>query len=227
MCEMLAIQSDREVPIERVLTYAELLDEYGVAGFSWGLAWKSAGGELLRYRAVEGIRRDTLARRTLAGVKSTEYLVHLRRPSLMTTIAHRNAQPYLSQDRQLAFAHNGFFAQHREFQSAYQNRLEGTSDSEVGFCYYQDLVSQGENPGEALISAHQRLGGRANVGVMRRGSPILFYCGNDDNAVYAFAADGARFLTTALHSGDDYVLQTVFPQAEQAERVAVGTAREL
>ena len=51
MCEMLAIRSERPLPIDTVLKYATLLDEYGIAGFSWGIAWKTLAGTLKRYRA--------------------------------------------------------------------------------------------------------------------------------------------------------------------------------
>jgi len=227
MCEMLAIRSEKLMPIETVLKYASLLDEYGVAGFSWGIVWKTESGTLKRYRAVEGIRRDPLAFRTLTSISSTEYLVHLRRPSAMTTIAHRNAQPYVSADGKVAFAHNGFFERHREYRPTYVDRLEGTSDSEVGFFYYQDLLTSGVVPQNALMQTHADLHGGANIGMMQAHGKTLFYSGHPDNSVYAFQQDGARMVSTALHSSDDYLFQSVFPNAEHCERIATGTVCEV
>jgi predicted glutamine amidotransferase len=219
VCEMMAITSEQSISVEEVLRYATLLDEYGVAGFSWGITWRSESGSIKRYRAVEGIRRDSLVHRALTGVSSRQFLVHLRRPSLMSTISFVNAQPYLSQDGQLAFAHNGFFARHREFRSTFQPEIIGTSDSEVGFQYYARQLANGMDASEALTVTHSELGGDANIGVMRADGSLFFYAGHHDNAVYTFTIDGARFVTTALHSGDDYVFQSVFPRAEAIERV--------
>lgn len=70
MCEMLAVQSALPVPVEQVLTYAELLDEYGIAGFSWGIVWTAEDGTLQRYRSTDGIHRDTMYARTLKNVFS-------------------------------------------------------------------------------------------------------------------------------------------------------------
>ncbi|QSO46891.1 class II glutamine amidotransferase [Alicyclobacillus mengziensis] len=227
MCEMMALQAKHPIPIEEVLGYATLLDEYGVAGFSWGITWRSESGAIQRYRAVEGIRRDPLVHRALAGVSSNQYLVHLRRPSLMSTISFVNAQPYLTRDAQVAFAHNGFFARHREFRNTYQAELIGTSDSEVGFQFYEHQLASGMDPTEALTLTQNELGGDANIGVMLADGSVLFYSGHHDNAVYAFTIGETRFATTALHSGDDYVFQSVFPRAEAIEQVPARTVYTL
>lgn len=223
MCEMFAVSASQPIAIEDVLHYATLLDEYGVAGFSWGVAWRTDSGEIKRYRAVEGIRRDTLATRTLAGVESTHFLVHLRRPSLMTTISFVNAQPYLADEQHVAFAHNGYFRKHREVRGRMQDKLVGTSDSEVGFRYYLERLQAGEDAGKALHTTRTDLDGDANIGVLLGDGSIHFYSGHHDNAVYSFRIDGNLFATTALHSGDRYVFESVFPRAEGIEQVESGT----
>lgn len=219
MCEMMALKFENPTPIEQVLQYARQLDEYGVAGFSWGLVWRTQSGTLKRYRAVEGIRRDPLVQQALSGVTSSEYLVHLRRPSLMTTISFLNAQPYLGMNEQVAFAHNGYFMRHHEYRSHYQSQILGTSDSEVGFAYYLDLLSHGEDPTESLVKTHADLEGDANIGVIRSDGSLLFYAGHHDNRVYRFTMDGAKIVSTTLHSADDYVFQSIFARAEQIELV--------
>ena len=55
------------IEIEWMMKYAMLLEEYGFAGFGWGIAWKSDSGEIQRYRSVDGIRKDTLAPQPLKG----------------------------------------------------------------------------------------------------------------------------------------------------------------
>ena len=143
MCEILTVTSDDAIEIEWMMKYATLLEEYGFAGFGWGIAWKSDSGEIQRYRAVDGIRKDTLAPQTLKGIKAKEYLIHLRKPSLMKSISFNNAQPYLNEDKTLAFAHNGYFSNHLEFRNRWANALEGTSDSEIGYHFFLNKQNEG------------------------------------------------------------------------------------
>lgn len=227
MCEILAIHAEQPIAVEEVLRYATLLDEYGVAGFSWGITWRTDSGYLKRYKAVEGIRRDPIGLKSLSGVMARQYLVHLRRPSLMSTISFVNAQPYLDIYSQIAFAHNGYFTNHREFRSYYQTQVVGTSDSEIGFLHYNRLLQTGLEAGDALCATHDELGGDANIAVMTADGSMHFYAGHHDNAVYAFRINDAKFVATALHSADDYVLQVVFPNSESAERVQPKTVFSL
>ncbi|HHY67848.1 MAG TPA: hypothetical protein GX517_11780 [Alicyclobacillus sp.] len=227
MCEMLAIRAERPLLLEEVWPYMILLDEYGVAGFGWGVVWIGIDGKLRRYRTADGIRRDPVGPRSLAGVRSTRYLIHLRRPSAMTTIAHRNAQPYLSSGGDLAFAHNGYFARHNAFRPEFEGRFEGTSDSEVGFLLYQKEVSNGIAPAEALLRVHRDLEGHANIGVLQADGELLMYAGNHENNVYAFDLGDLRMMSTALHSMDDFLFQTIFPSASNVRRVETGTVHRL
>jgi predicted glutamine amidotransferase len=180
--------------------------------------WTEENGALKRYRNAEGIRKDQLYSRALKGIASRDFLVHLRRPSLMTTISHRNAQPYVAPGHGLAFAHNGYFQHHDEHRAQFADQLEGTSDSEVGFRYFLTRLTEDSLP-DALVKTHQVLQGKANIGVMRAGGEIWFYAGNSDNRAYTFMLDGMRFAATSLHSNDDFLFQTIFPQAASVAQI--------
>ncbi len=223
MCEMLAISSPVAVPIADILEWSCLLDELGVAGFGWGLVWTD-GETLHHYRSVDGIRKDSIASRALRGVTWTRGFVHLRRPSLMSTIGHVNAQPYVSQDRDWAFAHNGFLKQHRDFRAQYQDDLRGTSDSEVGFQYWLRRLSENPSLTGSLIETHQALGGNANFMALHRRGDLAVYAGNEENPVYTFEMNGIRIASTSLHSHDNFLFEAVFPGASRIEHLPPGTA---
>ncbi|NHC43259.1 hypothetical protein G6549_25620 [Bacillus sp. MM2020_1] len=219
MCELLTVKCDETIPIEWVLHYAKLLEEYGIAGFGWGVAWKSESGEIRRYRAVEGIKKDKLASQTLRGIQAKEYLVHLRKPSLMKSISFHNAQPYLNEEHSLTFTHNGYFTNHHQFRARYTHELEGTSDSEVGYQYFVQKLNEQFDPKTSLELTHRNLGGKANLIVFRRDVETLLYAGNEDNRIYLFNLEGIQCASTALHSQDNFLFQTIFPTASDIQQI--------
>ncbi len=224
MCELLTAKSNEPIPIEWVLDYAKLLDEYGLAGFGWGVTWKTNSGQIQSYRAVEGIRKDTLASQSLRGIKSNEYFVHLRRPSMMKTMAFINSQPYVTEGYSLAFGHNGYFENHDQYRPLFEDRLVGSSDSEIGFHYFLKQRNEQKDDQSALELTHKGLGGKANLVVFREGESTLYYAGNVDNKMYSFHLDGVKCVSTSLHSLDDFVFQTIFPRATQITQIPLFTS---
>lgn len=227
MCELFTVKSDENIPIEWIFHYAKLLEEYGFAGFGWGMAWKCEDGQIRRYRAIEGVKNDILAPQTLKGIVSKEYLVHLRRPSLMKSMAFNNSQPYLNEDQSLAFAHNGYFKNHDQYRSFYANELAGTSDSEVGYRYYLMKLNEQKDPIISLELTHQILEGNANLIAFRKNEVTLLYAGNNDNKMYTFNLGDVRCASTSLHSQDDYLFQAIFPTATNIKQIPLFTGCEL
>jgi len=227
MCELLVIKSDETIPIDWIFHYAKLLEEYGVAGFGWGVAWKSESGEIRRYRATEGIKKDQLAAQALEGVQAKEYLVHLRKPSLMKSISFYNSQPYLNEDHSLAFAHNGFFSNHSQYRDSFSYKLEGTSDSEVGYQYYVQRLNEHGNSKNALELTHRHLAGKANLIAFRKDVETLIYAGNEDNSIYVFNLEGIKCAATALHSQDDFIFEAIFPTATAIQQIPLFSVCEL
>jgi len=226
MCEMLAVAAPEPVFLLDLMGWARLLDELGIAGFGWGVAWED-GGRVRRYRCADGIRRDERARQVLAGARSRRVLFHLRRPSLMSSVSLPNSQPYLDPGQGWAFAHNGYLERHREHRGAFADRLEGTSDSEVGFHLWLSRLEAGDGPGDALAQVHRTLGGGANLMALSAGGRLVAYAGNPENRCLQLRVDGLAMVTTTLHSPDGFVLDAVFAQARDAREMALGEALEL
>lgn len=222
MCELLAVTVPESAPplqMDTVLLWSRLMDEWGLAGYGWGMVWEQEDG-LHRYRSVLGIRQDTLADRVLPRIVTRRLIVHVRRPSLMTNMSHVDAQPYLDEATGLAFAHNGYLANHQDLRSRYAEVLTGRSDSEVGFQVWLEGIREGRSRETALKAVHEKLAGQANFMAMARDGQILVYSGNIENAVYRFRVGNWALATTSLHSYDRFVFDAIFPDAVDIERVA-------
>ncbi|OLZ10376.1 class II glutamine amidotransferase [Sulfobacillus thermosulfidooxidans] len=226
MCEMLAVSSPDFINMSELLAWARNLEELGVAGYGWGLAWIDETG-LHRYRSLYGLRKDPYANDALRDVRTRRAFIHLRRPSLMTTQSPRNAQPYCDPLRTYAFAHNGFLSRHKAYRSEFAEQLEGTSDSEVGYYYWLEQLKRGRTITEALVDTHQHLEGRANFMALSSHGTLAVYAGNDENPCYLFRIGSMQLVTTSLHSLDDYVFEVIFPQATSIEQLAYAQAIEI
>ncbi|PSR20064.1 MAG: hypothetical protein C7B45_16775 [Sulfobacillus acidophilus] len=221
MCEMLAFSSPTPLAISRILDVSLLLDEYGIAGFGWGIVW-SDGETLHRYRSVDSIRRDLTAKTALSQITMQKGFVHLRRPSLMTTIGHVNVQPYLSPGGDWAFAHNGYLERHAEFRERFASQLVGTSDSEVGFWYWMERLQTNAPLMQSLFETHQALRGNANFMALGRQGDLGVYAGNEENAIYTFRIGDLQLASTGLHSRDNFLFETVFPAASHIDGLGIG-----
>lgn len=229
MCEMVAVTVPvTEAPIDMavILDWARLMDERGIAGYGWGMVWQQPDG-VHRYRSVNGIRVDRDADRVLTRVKTHRLFVHVRRPSLMSTISQVDTQPYWDPESGLAFAHNGYLERHGDLRSRYTGQLAGRSDSEVGFWLWIEAIARGEAPAAALRAVHEQLGGQANFMTLARTGQLLVYAGNIENASYHFRIGAWTVAATGLHSHDHYLFETVFPDACGIERVEPSTVWEM
>lgn len=218
MCEMMGIKSEHPMPIESALKYALLLEKYGVAGFGWGIAWRAENGELFRYRNETNLEQDKKGPNRLNGVFSKEYLIHLRRPTQLTKIAEENTQPFISEDKTKSFAHNGYFTSLDAV--PVQENSENASDSLVGFHYLTSLLKENKiNRESALLKLHDELKGEANLALLFSDGDLLFYSGNKDNDLYSFQINGCKFISTSLHSKDQFIFQEIFKGAEEIKRI--------
>ncbi|HVA89090.1 MAG TPA: class II glutamine amidotransferase [Chloroflexota bacterium] len=219
MCEILVTVWPEPQPFARVMPWALELEHLGVAGFGWGAAWRD-GKRIRSYRDPGRMASDGTGRAALGSVYSTHFLVHLRRPSCLTSIGLADTQPFLADDGSFAMAHNGRLEGADRIRQRFQARLQGQADSEVGFRLFDSKVSLGAAPGEALKQVHQELGGRANFAYLPGGGPALVYAGNPDNAFWRFRMEGAEVAATSLHSADEAIFKLCFPAASQRDRVA-------
>ncbi len=222
MCELLAVAWEEPRPFDRVLPWASELERLGVAGFGWGVAWLDDGGTVQGYRRPTSLRDDEAGRDGLDGVTSKRFLVHLRRPSRLSTVQLADTQPFLAEDGRFAFCHNGMLERHEDHRDRLGASLSGKADSEIGFRMAEEALTAGATPAGALADVYGRLGGRANFGYLDAGGTLAVYAANATNHMWSFELDGARMATTALHSDDRSVFGMLFDRAVDPVRVEGG-----
>ena len=226
MCELLLAVWPEPRPSGEVLSWAAGLERFGVGGFGWGVAWRD-GDVVRRYRNPGRLADDATGRAQLEQVRSTHFMVHLRRPSQLTTIALADTQPFLADDGSFAFEHNGRLDGADGFRAQFHGRLEGRADTEVGFRLFEQLVQEGSEPAAALREVHRQLGGTANFGYLPAAGPALVYAGVPANDVWRFRLAGAEVASTALHSSDQAVFDFCFPESTERSQVAPGSIEAL
>ena len=89
-------------------------------------------------------------------------LVHLRRPSRLTTLQMPDTQPFDDPAGRFAFSHNGDLRDYRPARARYrkQGRIHGRADSEVGQRWLEDAWSDDE-PVAHLLARRSTTGSAA------------------------------------------------------------------
>jgi hypothetical protein len=210
MCELLAVVAAEPRPMGAVLDWAKQVERLGVAGFGWGVAWLEPDGDVEAYRDPGSLREDPQAA-SLASVRSSRFLIHLRRPSRLSTVSLEDTQPFVAGG--WAFCHNGEFRRHEELRPRYGGLLQGAADSEVGYRVAEELLESGSPPEAVLPEVHRRLEGGANLGYLDRGGAVVVYGVHPSNNMWTFTIDDARVAATALHSGDESLFDLLFTSA--------------
>ncbi len=224
MCEILAVATVAPLAGRTVLEWAGPLERHGESGYGWGVAWLE-DGRVHCHRAPCRMAEDPAGRERVGAVRSTRYLLHLRRPSALLTVSLADSQPFLSDGGDRAFAHNGRFAHDADWRGRYAPGLRGAADSEVGFHHYLEGRRAGATALDALRQTHDRLGGVANLGSLDASGELAVYGGNRDNAFWRFRLGEAAVASTALHSEDLALFALVFPAAVARERVTEAGVR--
>lgn len=242
MCELLAAVAADPFAIGDLWAITAGLERYGVAGFGWGAAWRAPDGTLARHVSTSSFRDDP-AQFALGQVETPAAMVHLRRPSKLSTLSIPDAQPFLDPAGRFAFCHNGDLAGFRTVRPRYleAGRIFGRADSEVGQRWLEDAWAEHElelrwpdaaggggepggdatagvggtaaDPCGALAALHAELGGQANLMALTPSGAIHCYAGNTDNPVVSFRLGPLRLVTTAIHSIDRSIFRFVAPGA--------------
>ena len=219
MCEILAVKWPEPRPFSAVAQWARAMEHYGSGRFGWGVAWldEGAGGEAGARVQVHIDTGQMAADQAVAGelgaVESTRFLIHFRRPTLLSTIQPADTQPFVTEENDLAFCHNGLFAEREAFRPVYAGRLKGGADSQIGFCMLQDMAGEGIPVCDALAIVHAKLGGNANLATLDTQGAIALFSRHETNRFWTFHLGEARIAATELHSPDDSVFTLIFPQA--------------
>ena len=223
MCEQFVARSERPFRIDRLFPFAESLERYGIAGFGWGAAWLTAPGSLETYRDVRAFRDDD-GRTAIGRIETTSLLVHLRRPSLLSTLTLADTQPFADPAGRFAFSHNGdlrnYHAQREAFEAA--GRIHGRADTEVGARWLEDAWRPDVPVPELLGSLHRTFEGQANLAALTSDGTAYHYAGNLENPVFEFRLGEVEIASTGVYSLDQSLFDLVIPAGRDRSRINPG-----
>ena len=106
MCEHYVARASEPFRLDELWSFTDRLERYGIAGFGWGAAWLTAEGRLASYRDLRACRDDP-GREATGATETTAALVHLRRPSKLSTLGMADTQPFDDPAGRFSFSHNG------------------------------------------------------------------------------------------------------------------------
>lgn len=227
MCELLVAAFETPQPFRTLAPVASSLEELGVAGFGWGAAWlDEEAGSVRGVKGLGRFREEGRRKSALLTATSRRFVVHLRRPSQLSTIQYPDTQPFLDGDRS-AWCHNGFFEKAEEFRPRFADRLQGRADSEVGWLLFLDLVAGGARPIDALRTVDETLGGNVNLAYLGGDGELSIFSRSTTNYFWRFSLDGGEMAATGIHSADSSLFDFVVPRASDRELLVPGTAVQL
>src|SRR3954469_19410968 len=139
MCEHFVASAAEPFRLDELWPFTERLERFGMAGFGWGAAWLAADGTIQSHRDRRAFRDDPLAA-TVGTNETTSVLLHVRRPSKLSTLQLADTQPFVDPAGRFAFSHNGDLrdvgAARRRYQR--EGRIHGRADTEVGARWLED-----------------------------------------------------------------------------------------
>lgn len=203
MCEQFVARSPEPFRLDVLWPFAERLERFGIAGFGWGATWLAPDGTLVTHRDTRAFRDDP-GRDAIGGVETTSLLVHLRRPSRLSTLQLPDTQPFLDPAGRFSFSHNGDLGTFRPARERYRRagRIHGRADSEVGARWLEDAWAPGVPVPLLLAGLHDTFGGVANFAILAADGTPYHYAGNRENPVFTFRLGGIGIASTAIYSID-------------------------
>ena len=170
MCEHFIARAAEPFQLRELWSFADRLERYGLAGFGWGAAWIDGDGALRSHRDVRAFRDDHEGGMAVGMERTTAALVHLRRPSKLSTLDLPDTQPFDDPAGRFSFSHNGDLRDYRSLRRDYeaQGRIHGRADTEVGARWLEDAWRPDAPAADLLGALHDRFGGQANLAVLTR-----------------------------------------------------------
>ncbi|HEY2916289.1 MAG TPA: hypothetical protein VGI98_03640 [Candidatus Limnocylindrales bacterium] len=229
MCEHYVARAPQPFRIEELWDFTASLERYGIAGFGWGATWLADDGRLRSHRDLGTFQADTKGRAALGGQSTTSLLVHLRRPSKLSTIGLADTQPFDDPAGRFAFSHNGDLLHHQALRERYRaaGRIHGRADTEVGERWLEDAWRTDAPVGALLERLHRTFDGHANLAVITQAGDVHHYAGNDENPVFTFQLGEIGVAATAIYSIDRSLFTFVAPTATERRLVSLGTTATL
>jgi hypothetical protein len=212
MCEQFVARAAEPFRLDELWPFTERLERYGIAGFGWGVTWQAGADGLETHRSLSAFRDDD-ERERVGSTETTSVLVHLRRPSRLSTLDLPDTQPFDDPRGRFAFSHNGDLRDYRGPRERYraQGRIFGRADSEVGERWLEDAwPDEGDGDGDVadrLATLHRAFGGEANLAVLARDGTPHHYAGNPENPVFTFRLGRIGVVSTAIYSIDRSVFR--------------------
>jgi len=224
MCEQYVARADTPFRIDELWAFTDRLERNGIASYGWGATWLGADGELHSYRDIGTFVDDAAGREQVGAETTRALLVHLRRPSKLSTIGPADTQPFDDPAGRYSFSHNGDLRHELRFRKKFQDagRLKGRADTEVGARWLEDEWNGGADVPGVLLRLHEAFEGDANLAVLTRDGSGYHYAGNSQNPVFSFDLGGIRLISTGIHSLDRSFFKFVVPEAENRKLIPRG-----
>jgi Glutamine amidotransferase domain len=234
MCEQYVARAAEPFRIDELWPFTERLERFGLAGFGWGAAWLTDDGRLCSHREVRAFRDDPRGVADVGSRETTALLVHLRRPSRLSTLELPDTQPFDDPAGRYSFSHNGEFEDWRPLRARYreQDRIKGRADTEVAARWLEDAWGgaeggDGTNRATLLPAMHDRFGGQANLALLAADGKSLHYAGNDENPVFGFRLGRIGIVSTGIYSLDRSLFRFVATGATDRRLIRPGTLATL
>jgi hypothetical protein len=223
MCEHYVARAAEPFRLDELWPFTERLERFGIAGFGWGAAWLTPDGGLESHRDIRAFRDDP-ERERVGAVETTAALVHLRRPSKLSTLGLPDTQPFDDPGGRFSFSHNGDLRDIRAWRARYRaaGRLHGKADTEVGARWLEDAWADADGPAAALREVHDTFHGQANLSVLTADGSAVAYAGNTENPVFTFRLGPIGLAATGIYSLDRSLFRYVAPDAIERNLVRVG-----
>lgn len=228
MCEHYIARAADAFRLDELWPFTEGLERYGLAGFGWGAAWVATDGRLGSYRDIRAFRDDP-GRAAVGATETTAALVHLRRPSKLSTLTLADTQPFDDPAGRFAFSHNGDLRDYRTLREGYraQGRIHGRADTEVGQRWLEDALTPDRSVADLLCALHDRFGGQANLAALTPEGTAVHYAGNSENPVFTFRLGRIGLASTGIYSMDRSLFRYVAPSATDRRLVRARTSATL
>ena len=225
MCEHYVARAAEPFRIDQLWDFTERLERYGMAGFGWGAAWLTSDDRIQSHRDMRAFRDDPAAGAVGAN-ETTSLLVHVRRPSKLSTLQLADTQPFVDPAGRFAFSHTGDLQQVAHARRVYQaeGRIHGRADTEVGARWLEDHWDGCPSATAALRELHRTFPGQSNLATLARDGIVTHHAGNGENPVFAFRLGRIGLASTALYSIDRSLFQLAAPGATGRRLVRPGEA---
>jgi glutamine phosphoribosylpyrophosphate amidotransferase len=228
MCEHYIARAAAPFRLDELWPFTERLERFGIAGFGWGAAWIDRDAKLASYRDIRAFRDDP-DRERVGATETTAALIHLRRPSRLSTLTLADTQPFDDPQGRFAFSHNGDLRDYKSLRARYreEGRIHGRADTEVGQRWLEDAW-QADVPVASLLGAlHHRFSGHANLAVLTAEGTPHHYAGNSENPVFSFRLGRIGVVSTGIYSLDRSLFRYVAQGTTDRQLIRFGCTAAL